>query len=76
MQKRSAWRRRMERMRRTPKKSITKQTPKQDRIDDRGPLEEQVRLRAYELYLARGTAPGHEIEDWLQAERDLRRDKR
>ena len=26
---------------------------------------------AYELYLARGTQPGRELEDWLQAEREL-----
>ena len=31
-----------------------------------------VARRAYELYLARGREPGHDIEDWLQAERDLR----
>ena len=27
---------------------------------------------AYDLYLARGGEPGHDVEDWLQAERDLR----
>jgi len=27
--------------------------------------------RAYELYLARGAQPGRELEDWLQAEREL-----
>ena len=31
-----------------------------------------VARRAYDLYLARGTEPGHDVEDWLQAERDLR----
>ena len=31
-----------------------------------------VALRAYDLYLARGCEPGHDVEDWLQAERDLR----
>ena len=31
-----------------------------------------VALRAYDLYLARGGEPGHDVEDWLQAERDLR----
>lgn len=33
--------------------------------------EEVVRQRAYELYLARGREPGHELEDWLQAEKEL-----
>jgi NADPH:quinone reductase-like Zn-dependent oxidoreductase len=33
--------------------------------------EEEIRTRAYELYLARGAEPGREIEDWLHAEREL-----
>ncbi len=31
----------------------------------------EIRTRAYELYLARGAQPGRELEDWLQAEREL-----
>ena len=31
----------------------------------------KVRVRAYELFLTRGAAPGLELEDWLQAERQL-----
>ena len=38
-------------------------------------LEFQVRLRAYELYEARGRGDGHDIEDWLQAETDLAQKK-
>lgn len=30
-----------------------------------------IASRAYELYLARGCEPGHDVEDWLQAEREL-----
>jgi hypothetical protein len=33
--------------------------------------EEQIRIRAYEIYLQRGGQPGYELEDWLQAEREL-----
>ena len=33
--------------------------------------EHEIRDRAYELYLARGAQPGRELEDWLQAEREL-----
>jgi Protein of unknown function (DUF2934) len=33
--------------------------------------EHEIRTRAYELYLARGAEPGRELEDWLQAEREL-----
>ena len=33
--------------------------------------EQEIRRRAYELYLERGQEPGHDLEDWLQAEREL-----
>ena len=41
------------------------------------PLSEQrtdadMSRRAYELYEARGCDDGHDVEDWLQAERELR----
>jgi hypothetical protein len=32
-----------------------------------------ISARAYELFVARGRTPGHDVEDWLQAERELRR---
>ena len=31
-----------------------------------------VARRAYDLYLGRGREHGHDVEDWLQAERELR----
>lgn len=31
-----------------------------------------ISRRAYDLYVARGCEPGHDVEDWFQAERDLR----
>ena len=36
------------------------------------PTDDAIRARAYELYLARGGTPGHELEDWLAAEEALR----
>ena len=55
-----------------------------DRLDEQGeqqiglnkarairPTDEQIARRAYEFYLHRGQTPGHELEDWLQAEREL-----
>ena len=33
--------------------------------------EQEIRNRAYEIYLQRGGQPGYELEDWLQAEREL-----
>ena len=33
--------------------------------------EEDIAQRAYALYVERGGADGHDVEDWLQAEREL-----
>jgi len=33
--------------------------------------DEEIRLRAYEIYLERGETPGLELDDWFQAEREL-----
>jgi Protein of unknown function (DUF2934) len=35
------------------------------------PTFETIAKRSYELYLARGAQPGHEVEDWLAAEAEL-----
>jgi Protein of unknown function (DUF2934) len=33
--------------------------------------DEEIRRRAYEIYLASGEQPGHELDDWLQAESEF-----
>lgn len=33
--------------------------------------EEEIRRRAYEIYLERGDQPGRALDDWLQAEREV-----
>jgi hypothetical protein len=40
-------------------------------ISDPTELEERIRVRAYELYEARGHEHGHDREDWLQAEGEI-----
>jgi hypothetical protein len=35
-------------------------------------IEVKTRLRAYDLYLTRRGAPGTDVDDWLQAEREIR----
>jgi hypothetical protein len=35
------------------------------------PRLEEIRIRAYEIYIERGGQPGHDVDDWLQAEREL-----
>jgi Protein of unknown function (DUF2934) len=47
-----------------PQEPIT-ETPRREVTD------EEIRQRAYEIYLNRGAAPGFELDDWLQAEREL-----
>jgi hypothetical protein len=37
------------------------------------PDREAIARRAFELFLARGGVHGHDVEDWLAAERELRR---
>lgn len=32
---------------------------------------EKIRCRAYEIYLERGSEPGRELDNWLQAEREI-----
>jgi hypothetical protein len=35
------------------------------------PMTEQIQQRAYELYLQRDCEAGHDIDDWLAAEKEL-----
>jgi hypothetical protein len=36
-------------------------------------LDGEIRRRTYEIYRERGEQPGRELDDWLQAERELKR---
>ena len=38
-------------------------------------LEHEIRLRAQELYQARGREDGHELDDWLRAEAEIMQKK-
>lgn len=44
---------------------------KKERAAKLAPTQEDIARRAYEIYLERGGAPGHELEDWARAEREL-----
>ena len=37
-----------------------------------GPTHEEIRQRAYEVHSERGGEHGQDVEDWLQAERELK----
>jgi hypothetical protein len=41
------------------------QTSRRQATDD------QIRQRAYEIFLARGASDGQDVQDWLRAEREL-----
>jgi hypothetical protein len=40
------------------------------------PSDEETAKRAYELWLAGGATSGHDVDDWLEAEDELRRARR
>ena len=49
----------------------TKRTPTLVRTAPRKNIEEEIRLRAYELYEARGREDGRDWEDWFRAEQEI-----
>ena len=53
------------------KKTISKTTALK-LVTRPAPTTEDVAARAHELFLARGGEHGHDIEDWLAAEAELR----
>jgi hypothetical protein len=59
-----------ETMKKQRNKQITK-TPVVPKIVSQ-PSSEEIAKRAHEIFLARGGAPGFELDDWLQAERELK----
>ena len=36
-----------------------------------GPTGQEIEVRAHQIYLERGGASGQDVNDWLQAEREL-----
>jgi hypothetical protein len=36
------------------------------------PTDDEVRVRAYHRYLERGATPGNDLDDWVEAEKELR----
>jgi hypothetical protein len=46
--------------------------PKSDEPTVLIPIEQQIQQRAYELYEQRGKTEGHELDDWLRAECEIK----
>ena len=55
----------------TEKKPST-QAPRSEEPTVLIPIEQQIQQRAYQLYEQRGRREGHELDDWLQAECEIR----
>ncbi len=45
---------------------------KPSKTSSQPPTDEQIKQRAYELFLTRGATHGHDVEDWLRAQAELR----
>lgn len=59
-------------MPRAPKKSnVVKMPAPAARAPAFETTQDTIARRAYEIYLSRGGADGHDIDDWLDAEREL-----
>lgn len=52
------------------KRSLKGKSPKTKNVQKLKTAEEAIRQRAFEIYLARGGESGHELDDWLRAERE------
>ena len=55
-----------------PSKAKPKAKPRTKAKSLQVSMEDIIRLRAYEIYLERGAAPGNPHEDWDVAEREVR----
>ena len=49
------------------------QSHAEDASANPGPSNEEIRRRAYEIYLERNGDAGDELDDWLRAERELQK---
>jgi hypothetical protein len=43
--------------------------PLEKTVKSNGNLNQKIAEKAYELYVARGCENGHDVEDWIEAER-------
>jgi hypothetical protein len=55
------------------KSALELQVAQKKQVNESHPeLEQRIRMRAYELYEQRNRGYGHDVEDWLDAEAELR----
>ena len=46
-------------------------SPKKPKKAKSAPTQEEIALRAYHIFLQRGSTPGNPFEDWIRAECEL-----
>jgi hypothetical protein len=56
----------------SPEADVTSAATREVQVGNAAP-DEEIRRRAYEIYLERGEQQGGELDDWLQAEREFER---
>jgi hypothetical protein len=60
--------------RKGPRKAASRKTGKPGNVQEAltsAPTVEEIRVRAYEIYIERGQRDGEDLENWLQAEKEL-----
>jgi DUF2934 family protein len=55
----------------TERQAISAQAETRELPVENPARDEEIRRRAYEIYLERGEQPGGELDDWLQVELEL-----
>lgn len=54
-------------------KRVRRRTDREKDVPQRNATTRDVTHRAYELFVARGCEHGHDLDDWLTAEREVSR---
>jgi hypothetical protein len=57
-------------------RNVSGSSSNSEQIDKKGPTSDEIRRRAHEIYTERGGTDGADLDDWLQAERELRANHR
>ena len=58
-------------MARQPRPKVIATATRNSPANSEPEIQEQIRLRAYQLYEQRARTQGHELDEWLQAETEL-----
>jgi hypothetical protein len=54
-------------------RTVTKRAAERMHMNTNRPTDEEIRARAWEIFLEQGSQPGHDMDHWLQAQYELMR---